>query len=861
MEFGTIRKVLKGLKANNLKLERSPGWLSDSRTTGVAIGTLAPAPRQAFMHEAGHLMLRDKKGMPFSGVQSGAKLQLQEELAANSEARNLIKRYTPKDKIKSSLDAYKPMAEKNYKTYKMTLPVDKALSKTELGIYDPKIMKLRQNIAGEITRSPQEDFYSLNTILNRRTRKLLVKADPKNRHILNKIHRSDLKDELMKTSSNKLLTIGLPVATVLGGGFALRQYVAKKEEPRRNRIEKYINEGLTKFPLISKDNTKVEVKPGLIFSNATKVHITPKTSKGVNIVDDNRFFALDQSIDFVYNNGPITGKKIFADSLYLKPEFQRKGIGTAVMNLMEDVGKKEQAKDINLLADQDGKFVWSRVPGMELSEDKKKFHERYLKWAKKENVPSISEKPMPLNTYPKKFLLSPDSEDTLFLPMHKKIASAPVKGIPDRNTYSTPKEKSKDFTYVVQKHDALRAKTHYDLRLVNPVTGVAHSWAIRNYPGPGERSLAVLQPEHTAEYATKFQGAIPEGYGAGKVSIQDKARTEIIKAEDDKITFIVYKSGTSERYSLIKPKSFEGDKDWIIINHSATRETRPNLPDSKPKYKDVPYDSIDPYEPETVLSPKLDGHHMIYVLRKGKPVDSFSYRIGKKSGGLIDHTYKSDLYNFISPITATVRGETVAVDEMGKPQPASITGALLNAGTLKSREMQEASKLRLTHNIFDVESFNDKSKKDLPYSYKLELLDQIASATPLNKVPMAFEPADKERLLTKIKNQTHPLTQEGVVRYRLSKAIPEKAKLKKDTEVEITDFFPAAVDSKYEGKGVGGFISKNVRVGSGLSDELRTDMYNQPRKYLGRYAKIQYDEQFPSGKFRSPIFRGMRDLW
>jgi DNA ligase-1 len=55
-----------------------------------------------------------------------------------------------------------------------------------------------------------------------------------------------------------------------------------------------------------------------------------------------------------------------------------------------------------------------------------------------------------------------------------------------------------------------------------------------------------------------------------------------------------------------------------------------------------------------------------------------------------------------------------------------------------------------------------------------------------------------------------------------------------------------------------------VAVGSGLSDELRIDLYHNPEKYLGRKITVKYFEETTdaTGKpsLRFPIFKGFRDL-
>lgn len=71
-------------------------------------------------------------------------------------------------------------------------------------------------------------------------------------------------------------------------------------------------------------------------------------------------------------------------------------------------------------------------------------------------------------------------------------------------------------------------------------------------------------------------------------------------------------------------------------------------------------------------------------------------------------------------------------------------------------------------------------------------------------------------------------------------------------------------ETKLAGAMVVRYKGNPVAVGSGLSDELRIDLYNNPDKYLGRKITVKYFEETTdaTGKpsLRFPIFKGFRDL-
>lgn len=147
--------------------------------------------------------------------------------------------------------------------------------------------------------------------------------------------------------------------------------------------------------------------------------------------------------------------------------------------------------------------------------------------------------------------------DKILASIVKKAAAEFAPGIPkSRKIHTIPEiRKPTKWHLVVQEHDAKKAGKHWDLRLVDPKSDLAHSFAVPRHRLPTEKDrmlLAVQQPTHTADYALKFQGTIPAGvYGAGKVTRKMKERVTVSKSNDDRIRF---ERPNGEAYTLFRTK-------------------------------------------------------------------------------------------------------------------------------------------------------------------------------------------------------------------------------------------------------------------------------------------------------------------
>ena len=441
-------------------------------------------------------------------------------------------------------------------------------------------------------------------------------------------------------------------------------------------------------------------------------------------------------------------------------------------------------------------------------------------------------------------------------------------GIPSKETSHELPHLGRKATwhYAVHDHQADRRGRHFDLRLGDPETGRAHSWALPpSLPAPGQSTFAIQQPTHTVEYMD-FEGTIPEGYGAGKVSLHARDRAEVTSSRPGHISFNLYKSTGPEEYTLHR---LDG-KQWKLLNRTTHRAKQPNLPDSKPKYKEIDVDQLDPHDGR-VWSAKIDGAHNLFAFpAAGEQVRVVSYRPAKKSGtGIIEHTHKvpviRDGLKTPEGLGGTIcRGEMYALSpKTGKAIPAAQLAGLLNTNVWESREKQKQHG-ELIPALFDVVRYRGRDMADAPYAEKLKVLREVTEKLPhaFHLPRMATTPEDKKKLLADMKAGKIPETSEGIVAWDPhSGAAPTKAKFAKEHDVYIRDFFPG--EGKYQGKGVGGFMFSHEpdgpiagKVGTGLSDAQRHHMHQEPEKYMGMVARVKAHERFVSGALRNPSLQG-----
>lgn len=450
-------------------------------------------------------------------------------------------------------------------------------------------------------------------------------------------------------------------------------------------------------------------------------------------------------------------------------------------------------------------------------------------------------------------------------------------GLPDPKRFGRVAQlpKGTPIPWVIQRHLAERAGPHYDVRF-GP--DKMYSWAARKLPEePGQKTLAFRQPLHTGQYAD-FEGEIVSGYGKGTVKTHDKGRVIVTKAEPDKISFVVVHKKHPEMFTMVrksgppKPTTARQGRTqggtWLMINTTPTDV----IEHKKVRYAKVAAKDVEKlFDPKYLHQAKIDGAAALYRLLADR-IEVLSYR-PTTTGRPIVHTYRvGGTTNVSIPkrlVGSVLRGELYGVrTSTGRAVPPQELGGILNASTQKSLQKQRTQKVDLRNAVFNILRHGKKPVSiETPYPERLKMLQDIMQYLPKKKFHLpeiAGTPEEQRALWARVTGGEHPLTHEGVVAWPKAGGRPTKVKIYNEHDVYVRDIFPGK--KRLAGTGAGGFGyslepsgDRAGEVGTGLSEELRKQMHENPEEFIGRVARIRAQGQFPSGAFRAPSLIGMHE--
>lgn len=425
------------------------------------------------------------------------------------------------------------------------------------------------------------------------------------------------------------------------------------------------------------------------------------------------------------------------------------------------------------------------------------------------------------------------------------------------------------YDFVIKQHLAERSGPHYDIRIGNPEIGLI-SWATKKeFPEtPGAKIALFPQPLHKFE-ALEFEGEIPEGYGKGTVKTVRKGKVLITDVSDKHIDFTLEEGRYFARYKLIRTND---PNRWLLIVTTPTQQVP-----AKQHFK-----LIDENKARQLISklgagiaavqPKIDGALTFIYISPNGTIDLFSPRLSKITAGPILYTEKVLTVKTKTDIPQKYRdaflvGEIYGVIKQDGKEvviPVNEISAFLNSSLSRAIDWLKRKGAEFKVMVFDIAQapkLGVNEPYSIPYSDRKRLLERFLSHLPSNKFHAPIEVTDRqeaEKLLQDIIARKYPLTKEGIIIYP-EVGVPYKFKTYQEGKFWIVGFTPGR--GKYKDRGVGGILIAETPdgppiavVGTGLTDELREEMYQHPEKFLYRQIAVKFQERTPSGSLRAPVF-------
>ncbi len=275
--------------------------------------------------------------------------------------------------------------------------------------------------------------------------------------------------------------------------------------------------------------------------------------------------------------------------------------------------------------------------------------------------------------------------------------------------------------YVVHRHHATRL--HWDVRL--EMRGVLVSFAVTQGPPleAGKRRLAVHTEDHPLEYLT-FHGVIPDGYGAGTMTIWDEGTYDLLKDSPSEYKVHFHGKRLDGEWVLVQTRQNEG-RDWLMIKHGTPPKDHPLDAKIEPMLAitaDEPFDS-----PDFAFELKWDGVRTLAF------VDGGVVRLQTRN--LLDCTTQyPEAHGVSEALTgayqAILDGEIVALDERGAPNFQRLQPRM------HLRDESALRKLRRTtpvvYEVFDVLWADGQDLRRRPLRERQKVLDEIL--TPMGAI-------------------------------------------------------------------------------------------------------------------------------
>lgn len=275
--------------------------------------------------------------------------------------------------------------------------------------------------------------------------------------------------------------------------------------------------------------------------------------------------------------------------------------------------------------------------------------------------------------------------------------------------------------------------------------------------------------------------------------------------------------------------------------------------------------------PETVegkrfaLTEKLDGIRCQCVAEKGKP-PRFYTRQGQPIEGLVE--LEEDILTLTDGGTLgfVLDGELLIADRENFPSKEQYKRTVQIV-------RRDGEKRGIVFNAFDIVDYSVFLHHDCttPYYLRRQELEAIVhDVRHVKVVPVLYVGGDANEILRHLEIQ-RGLHHEGVM-INLLDAPYEFRRTRNLLKVKAMQDCDLAITGVEEGSGrfkgtlgalVVAFKGNPVRVGSGMTDSFRREVWADPSRYIGRVVTVQYFEvtQDKSGveSLRFPVFKDLRE--
>ena len=296
-----------------------------------------------------------------------------------------------------------------------------------------------------------------------------------------------------------------------------------------------------------------------------------------------------------------------------------------------------------------------------------------------------------------------------------------------RDFRRTPEPKGKEpkgeptRRYVVHRHHATRL--HWDVRL--EMRGILASWAVPNGPPleAGKRRLAVHTEDHPIEYLT-FHGVIPDGYGAGTMTIWDTGTYELMEEKPNEVKIRMKGERLDGEWVIVQTKQNEG-RDWLMIKHGTPPKNDPLLWKIEPMLASAANEPFD--SPDFIYEPKWDGVRTIAFVDGGE--------VRLQTRNLLDCTKQyPEATQAAEALTgayhAILDGEIVALNEKGVPSFQRLQPRMHVSDESTVRKLRKSTPV--IYQVFDILYADGEDLTRKPLRERMRRLDE--ALTPMGSI-------------------------------------------------------------------------------------------------------------------------------